>query len=161
MRLYNNIIRNEITTLLVCCLKITRKGGYRLLVFVDYDIADKGQICHSCSCQHVLMNGILIKNTGSGIGAVYKFRTVISHDCNRICNSRKDRLASAGKSGKEMCLDKAFCYQQRGFKSYLIKDTVRTGRKDTYRGIFGWIMGIVDNYIILKFQVKIFPKLSP
>ena len=107
-------------------LKITGKSSNGLLASIDNNIYDIGKLCHSCCGKHILVDGVMIQNTGAGIRAVDKLGAVVAHDGDSVRNTGQDALSASGKTGEEMRLNEAFRYQELCFHRQFVDDAVGT-----------------------------------
>ena len=127
--LHADIIRNEITAFAVCRLKVARECRDGLLVLIDDNIDNVGQLSHPCRRQHILMHGVVIQNAGAGIGAVDKFGAVVAHDRDSVRHAGKDTLAAAGETGEEMRFNKALRNKKLCVDRHFVDDAVGSAGK--------------------------------
>ena len=139
-------------------IEIPGKSGNSFLVLINNNITDKCQISHFGCRDHILVNRVVIKNTGTGIWAVNEFGTVVAHNGHGITDARKNTFTSAGKAGEEVSFDKTFGNKEGCFQCKLINNTIRAGWQCADFGIALRIVGIMHNDAVLEFFVECITK---
>ena len=113
----------------MCLVNVAGKGADDLVLAVEHHVQHKGKVSHLGSGKHVLAHVVLAQVAGARMRIVHKLAVVVVHDGLVAGDARKDGLAAARETGKEMRLNEALGKQQIAIGSNLVDDALATRRQ--------------------------------
>ena len=99
---------NEVHAGVMCFFQVSSESGNNVFLFSEGQIQDELHLGPAGCGGHVQMNGILLQHAGFGEGAGNGLEGMVFLDGFLRADAGQNALSSAGETGEEMGLDKAF-----------------------------------------------------
>ena len=152
-RLYLRVAEQEVAAGPVRRDIVAGKGRHSLLVLVDDDVDDVGELRHGRGRDHVLVHRVAVEDAGARIRAVDEAAAVIAHHRDLVADAGQHALAPAGKAREEVRLDEALGDQQLRLGGEPVDHAGRAGGQNAHPDVRRGIPAVVDDDAALPIQL--------
>ena len=148
--LYPAVALQERTASLMGLDVVAGKGGDYLLVLVDDDVDDVGQLGLPGGVHHVDVQGVALQHAGAGEVGGDELGAVVAQHRHLIAHAGQHALAAAGEAGEEVGLDEALADQQLGLGRHLVDDQPSPGGQHADLHVGGRVLAVMDDNFLLR-----------